>query len=154
MLKLTDGRRLFTNKQILDIYLQQAQTSGEIFKNYPSSISTIGTNPHALDHAWLVRYSLSSWDSPLNLPQWRSIFYCLKFFLRAKLSHPFEIFMNSQFCKRSSITSWKFYTRLNWVWLTLKCVYTQLWSLLFSNSNIYRIISFLWTRNHIETMKK
>ena len=35
MLKLTDDREFFTNKQILAIYLQQAKTSEEIFKNYP-----------------------------------------------------------------------------------------------------------------------
>ena len=35
MLKLTDGRRFFTNKPILAIYLQQTQASGEVFKNYP-----------------------------------------------------------------------------------------------------------------------
>ena len=35
MLNLTDGRGYFTNKSILAIYLQQAQTSGEVFKNYP-----------------------------------------------------------------------------------------------------------------------
>ena len=35
MLNLTDGRGFFTNKSILAIYLQQAQTSGEVFKNYP-----------------------------------------------------------------------------------------------------------------------
>ena len=35
MLKLTDGKRFFTNKPILAIYLQQTQTSGEVFKNYP-----------------------------------------------------------------------------------------------------------------------
>ena len=37
MLKLTDGREFFTNKQILVIYLQQAQTSGDVFKNYPNN---------------------------------------------------------------------------------------------------------------------
>ena len=34
MLKVTNGRECFTNKQILTIYLQQVQTSGEVFKNY------------------------------------------------------------------------------------------------------------------------
>ena len=35
MLKLTDGMKFFTNKSIFTIYVQQTQTSEQIFKNYP-----------------------------------------------------------------------------------------------------------------------
>ena len=35
MLNLTDGREFFTNKSILAVYLQQAQISKEVLKNYP-----------------------------------------------------------------------------------------------------------------------